>query len=174
MCGRSNLMVQSSGDNVPHHGTLAREPHCCQHPKAAWGLGPNGMANESELLINVDMVNKPKVLTGLTKMVRGQEQDSPVVLLADVDPPAKRRSLTRSWRIKRNRISPYSPSCKGRNSTARKSHGNAGRGVPRKRTLCCNGMDSRNSCTRKGADFDMVSEHEERRGRFMKTGKGEK
>ena len=36
----------------------------------------HGMANTCELLINVVIDNKPKMLTGLTKMVRGRFRGS--------------------------------------------------------------------------------------------------
>ena len=41
-----------------------------QH-RAGWELGIDGMGNTCELLINVVMKNKPKVLEGLDQKVRG-------------------------------------------------------------------------------------------------------
>lgn len=52
------------------------------------------MTNPRELLINVVIENKPTVLTGLTKMVRGQAWKLHVLPCADAAPPANRQNLT--------------------------------------------------------------------------------
>jgi hypothetical protein len=48
-----------------------REARDCQH-HGGQELGRDGMANRSALPLNVVMIAKPKVLTGLNQKVRGQ------------------------------------------------------------------------------------------------------
>jgi hypothetical protein len=77
------------------------------------------MANICEPLINVVMENKPKVLgcpqrqSNLTRVHRlgpkgkGSGMSAPNSPIADVEPPAKRRSLTHAvWVLARNVVSP--------------------------------------------------------------------
>lgn len=52
------------------------------------------MVNESELLINVVNVNKPKVLTGLNQKGKGPSTDAGTSSVADDAPPAERQDLT--------------------------------------------------------------------------------
>jgi hypothetical protein len=47
-----------------------------------------------ELLINVVMHNKPKVMTGLNQKVRGKDQKLPILLTQTTRPSAERQSLT--------------------------------------------------------------------------------
>jgi hypothetical protein len=80
------------------------------------------MANTCEPLINVVMENKPKVLgclqrqSNLSKVHRlgpkgkGAGMGAPNSPIADVDPPAERRSLTHAvWLLARNVVSPQIP-----------------------------------------------------------------
>lgn len=66
-------MVRCFWDNVscPEglYGTVKRHRNC-KH-QGSWALGLDGMANISELLINVVNTNKPKVLSGLNQKVQG-------------------------------------------------------------------------------------------------------
>ena len=47
-----------------------------------------------ELLINVVMHNKPKVMKGLHQKVRGRDQKLPILLTQTTQPPAERQGLT--------------------------------------------------------------------------------
>jgi len=49
---------------------------------------------DGELLINVVMHSKPKVMTGLNQKVRGKDQKLPILLTQTTQPPAERQSLT--------------------------------------------------------------------------------
>ena len=52
------------------------------------------MGNICELLINVVMLNKPKVLTGLDQKVRGMVRGLSIPSTHSRIPPAKRQALT--------------------------------------------------------------------------------
>jgi hypothetical protein len=56
------------------------------------------MANESELLLNVVIENKRKMLRCLTKGT-WVVQEFPVLLTQTTLPPAERQSLTHAWSI---------------------------------------------------------------------------
>jgi hypothetical protein len=64
------------------------------------------MVNEHELLINIVTIEKPKMLTGFTKKVSGQDmvlEESPY---ADDVLPVKRQNLTHPlWSCKWNMVS---------------------------------------------------------------------
>ncbi|MHB0999090.1 MAG: hypothetical protein ACYC27_07580 [Armatimonadota bacterium] len=77
--------MRSSGDNVARSANT----------KAVRELGSDGMANTSELLINVVMVRQAKGVERLDQKVRGQEWGFPRYSIVDVAPPAKRQSLIR-------------------------------------------------------------------------------
>ncbi len=59
------------------------------------GAKNGGMGNICELLINVVIRNKPKVLTGLNQKVRGMVRGLFVPPAQSKIPPAKRQALTR-------------------------------------------------------------------------------
>src|SRR6516164_9965295 len=86
-CGRGNLAVRSSWDNVTSPrwgGRTSREGTRRLPASRRSGARVDGMANSSELLINVVRSNKPKTLRGLNQKVRGQVQrdlPSPVVVV---------------------------------------------------------------------------------------------
>ena len=86
-CDRSNPVVRSSWDNVTsptQGGRASRERARRLLAPGRSGAKVDGMANSSELLINVVRSNKPKALTGLNQKVRGQVQrdlPSPVVVV---------------------------------------------------------------------------------------------
>ena len=52
------------------------------------------MGNISELLVNVVILNKPKVLIGLNQKVRGMVRGLFVPFTHSTIPPAKRQALT--------------------------------------------------------------------------------
>ena len=69
-CGRSNLAVRSSWDNVssPDPGGRASREGTRRLPASRRsGTRVDGMANSGELPINVVRTNKPKTLTGLNQ-----------------------------------------------------------------------------------------------------------
>ena len=84
-CGRGNLAVRSSWDNVTsptQGGRASRERARRLLALRRLGAKVDGMANSGELLINVVRSSKPKALRGLNQKVRGQVQGclpSPVV-----------------------------------------------------------------------------------------------
>ena len=95
-CGQSNPAVRSPWDNVTspfQGGRAAREGTRRLLTPRRSGARVDGMANSSELLINVVRSSKPKALRGLNQKVRGQVQGplpSPAVA---AEPPANRQSL---------------------------------------------------------------------------------
>ncbi len=58
------------------------------------GAKNDGMGNISELLINVVILNKPKVLLGLNQKVRGMVRGLLTSSTHSRIPPAKRQTLT--------------------------------------------------------------------------------
>ena len=58
------------------------------------GAKNDGMGNISELLINVVILNKPKVLLGLNQKVRGMVRGLFTPSTHSKLPPAKRQALT--------------------------------------------------------------------------------
>jgi hypothetical protein len=79
-CGRGDLAVRSSWDNVtsPRRGGRAsREGSRRLLAPRRSGARVDGMANPGELPINVVRTNKPKALKGLDQKVRGQVQGYP-------------------------------------------------------------------------------------------------
>ena len=56
----------------------------------------SSMVNESELLINVVIGDKPKMLSGLSQKASGQDWKLQFLPIVDVAPPAKRQNLTYS------------------------------------------------------------------------------
>src|SRR6516165_5153940 len=79
-CGRGNLAVRSSWDNVtsPRRGGRAsREGDRRLLASRRSGARVDGMANPGELPINAVRTNKPKALRGLDQKVRGQVQGYP-------------------------------------------------------------------------------------------------
>ena len=56
----------------------------------------SSMVNESELLINVVMDGKPKMLRGLNQKVMWSGLETQFISNVDVAPPAKRQNLTYS------------------------------------------------------------------------------
>ena len=74
-CGGSNPAVRSPWDNVASLAKsgecFAKSRHDCQH-QGGRELGSDGRVNKCEPPLNVVMINKPKVLTGLDQTVRGQ------------------------------------------------------------------------------------------------------
>jgi hypothetical protein len=114
-CGRSNPTVRSSWDNVTSPSVVgypAREFDDCQR-QGGQGPGVDGMANLSELPINVVRSNKPKALIGLNQKVRGQVQrdlPSPVVVIRATGGEAEPKpSVIHPWNV----VSPLS-SLRGR------------------------------------------------------------
>ena len=74
-CGRGDLAVRSSWDNVTsptQGGRASRERTRRLLALRRLGAKVDGMANSSELLINVVRSSKPKALRGLNQKVRGQ------------------------------------------------------------------------------------------------------
>ena len=57
------------------------------------GAKNDGMGNISELLINVVMLDKPKVLLGLNQKVRGMVRGLSISSTHSTIPPAKRQAL---------------------------------------------------------------------------------
>jgi hypothetical protein len=95
-CGRGNLAVRSSWDNVTsptQGGRASRERARRLLALRRSGAKVDGMANSGELLINVVRSSKPKALRGLNQKVRGQVQGCPPSPAAAVEPPANRQSL---------------------------------------------------------------------------------
>ena len=79
-CGRGNLAVRSSWDNVtsPRRGGRAsREGDRRLLAPRRSGARVDGMANPGELPINAVRTDKPKALRGLDQKVCGQVQGSP-------------------------------------------------------------------------------------------------
>ena len=58
------------------------------------GAKNDGMGNIRELLINVVILNKPKVLLGLNQKVRGMVRGLFIPSTHSRTPPAKRQALT--------------------------------------------------------------------------------
>ena len=112
-CGRGNLAVRSSWDNVtsPRGGGRIPREEIRRLPASRWsGARVDGMANPGELPINVVRSNKPKTLRGLNQTVCGQVQGllpSPVVAVAATGGEAEPKpSLIHSWNV----VSPSSSS----------------------------------------------------------------
>ena len=114
-CGRSNPTVRSSWDNVssPSGGRISREGVRRLPTPMRSGARVDGMANSSELLINVVRSSKPKALRGLNQKVRGQAQGvlpSPAVTVAATGGEAEPKpSVIHPWNV----VSPSS-SLRGR------------------------------------------------------------
>jgi hypothetical protein len=123
-CGRSNLTVRSSWDNVtsPSGGRISREGVRRLPTPRRSGARVDGMANSGELLINVARSNKPKALTGLNQKVRGQVQrdfPSPVVVVRATGGEAEPKpSVIHPWNV----VSPSS-SLQGRTAARRRRRG---------------------------------------------------
>ena len=120
-CGRGNLTVRSSWDNVTsprRGGRTSREGIRRLLAPRRSGAKVDGMANSSELLINVVRSSKPKALTGLNQKVRGQVQrdlPSPVVVVRATGGEAEPKpSVIHPWNV----LSPSSSS-RGRPSARR-------------------------------------------------------
>ena len=120
-CGRSNPAVRSSWDNVTpprRGGRTSREGIRRLLAPRRSGAKVDGMANSSELLINVVRSSKPKALTGLNQKVRGQVQrdlPSPVVVVRATGGEAEPKpSVVHPWNV----LSPSSSS-RGRPSARR-------------------------------------------------------
>ena len=120
-CGRSNPAVRSSWDNVTpprRGGRTSREGIRRLPAPRRSGARVDGMANSSELLINVVRSSKPKALTGLNQKVRGQVQrdlPSPVVVVRATGGEAEPTpSVIHPWNV----LSPSSSS-RGRPSARR-------------------------------------------------------
>src|SRR5271157_2486166 len=94
-CGRSNPTVRSSWDNVssPSGGRISREGVRRLPTPRRSGARVDGMANPSELLINVVRSNKPKALTGLNQKVVARYRGVSHPLSSSSEPPAERQSL---------------------------------------------------------------------------------
>ena len=123
-CGRSNPTVRSSWDNVTSPSVVgypAREFDDCQR-QGGQGPGVDGMANLSELPINVVRSNKPKALIGLNQKVRGQVQrdlPSPVVVIRATGGEAEPKpSVIHPWNV----LNPSS-SLRGRTAVRRRRWG---------------------------------------------------
>jgi hypothetical protein len=120
-CGRSNPTVRSSWDNVtsPSGGRISREGIRRLLTPRRSGARVDGMANPSELLINVVRSNKPKALTGLNQKVRGQVQrdpPSPVVVVRATGGEAEPKpSVIHPWNV----VNPSS-SLRGRTAARRR------------------------------------------------------
>ena len=124
-CGRGNLAVRSSWDNVtsPRWGGRTSCEGTRRLPASRRsGARVDGMANSGELLINVVRSNKPKALRGLNQKVRGQVQrdlPSPVVVVRATGEEAEPKpSLIHPWNV----VSPSSSS-RGRPAVRRSPTG---------------------------------------------------
>jgi hypothetical protein len=105
-CGRGNLAVRSSWDNVTSPrggGRFSREGIRRLPASRRSGARVDGMANSGELPINVVRTSKPKALTGLNQKVRGQVQGdppSPAVAVAATGGEAEPKpSVVRPWNV---------------------------------------------------------------------------
>jgi hypothetical protein len=105
-CGRGNLAVRSSWDNVtspPRGGRISREGIRRLPAPRRSGARVDGMANPGELLINVVRSSKPKTLTGLNQKVRGQVQGplpSPAVAVRATGEEAEPKpSVIHPWNV---------------------------------------------------------------------------
>ena len=105
-CGRGNLAVRSSWDNVTSPrwgGRISREGTRRLPASRRSGARVDGMANSGELPINVVRSNKPKTLTGLNQTVGGQVQGflpSPAVAIAATGGEAEPKpSPIRPWNV---------------------------------------------------------------------------
>lgn len=74
------------------HPTARQDDDCKRH--GGRGLGKDGRANESELLLNVVRSSKPKTLTGLSQKACGPVTEFFYLSTQTKRPPAKRRDLT--------------------------------------------------------------------------------
>ena len=95
-CGRSNLAVRSSWDNVSSPdpgGRISREGTRRLLAPRRSGTRVDGMANSSELPINVVRTDKPKTLTGLNQNGTWPGAGDPLSPTVAVEPPAERPSL---------------------------------------------------------------------------------
>ena len=124
-CGRGNLAVRSSWDNVTSPrwgGWTSREGTRRLPASRRSGARVDGMANSGELLINVVRSNKPKALKGLNQKVRGQVQrdlPSPVVVVRATGGEAEPTpSVIHPWNV----VSPSS-SLRGRLAARRSPMG---------------------------------------------------
>src|SRR5438128_612036 len=68
---------------------------CDYKHQCSSGARADGMTNTCELLINVVIRNKPKMLRGLNQKVRSSVRRLPISLTQTQQPPAKRQRLTR-------------------------------------------------------------------------------
>lgn len=98
-CVTGNGEVRSLWDNVassPKDGNPTARPDCdCQH-QGGRELGLSGTVSICELLINVVIDNKPKMLTGLGQKASGQVQKLNRPLTQMLDHRRKRQHLTHS------------------------------------------------------------------------------
>jgi hypothetical protein len=97
------------------------------------------MDNICELLINVVIINKPKVLTGLSQKARGMDGTLPFRSAQPMIPPADRQILSHPVKS----VEHGKPDClRGSgNQTVRGGDRQAGRGCRKKRRPLCNGAD---------------------------------
>ena len=145
---------------------------CSRHFKHQRGseLGLNDMVNESELLINAVIANKPKMLTGLNQNGKWSRLRATISLNVDIAPSAKRQDLTHSG-IYAERGNPVIFLAKGKQAV-RQADEIAGIGYGRKQMPFCNETDTGLYPTRKRADFPLVSTNERtRRTDFRRTSK---
>jgi hypothetical protein len=117
-CGRGNLAVRSSWDNVtsPRRGGRSSREGIRRLPAPRRsGAKVDGMANPGELLINVVRTSKPKALIGLNQKVCGQVQGYPpspaVAVRATGEEAEPKPSVIHPWNV----VSPSS-SLRGRPS----------------------------------------------------------
>jgi hypothetical protein len=75
-------------------GRASREANSTLAALSRMGAKNDGMGNRCELLINVVMWNKPKVLIGLDQKVRGMVGVLDIHSTQSVIPPANRQALT--------------------------------------------------------------------------------
>jgi hypothetical protein len=116
-----------------------RERCICQHHDGD-GAGMGGMANRGERSINIVMLNKPKVLEGLSQKgnVAGTRSPSFLVMGTPRYRWTERAQPTRVL-LERNMATPY-VSRQGKRAV-RQARGRAGMGGWKKRRPSCSGMD---------------------------------
>ena len=108
MHGRQRTCVKRSGQCTPPKGNarVARHEHDLQ---ASTRMGPRlgGMTNESELLINIVILNEPKMLTGSGQ--NGTRRGCSLVSWDNTDKYAAggEAGSTPLMLLKRNRVSPH-------------------------------------------------------------------
>jgi hypothetical protein len=97
------------------------------------------MDSVCEILINVVMLNKPKVLTGLPQNGNGAGTGGEFSPVVNRKAPGGKGWTYPTLALGRNMVSPYL-SRKGKRP-AREADGGVGTGTWKKRTLLCNGGD---------------------------------